>query len=68
QTKLVTVDVPEAEAAAGAKKDYTHEISIPLKPGSYYALGVGVRDELAATTSYLRRELVAGGKDGAARK
>jgi VWFA-related protein len=67
QTKLVTVDVPEAEAAAGAKKEYTHEISIPLKPGTY-ALGVGVRDELATTTSYLRREILAGGKDGAARK
>jgi VWFA-related protein len=59
QTKLVTVEVPEAEAAAGSKKDYTHEISIPLKPG-YYAIGVGVRDELAATTSYLRRDFTAG--------
>ncbi len=53
---------PEAEAAAGSKKEYTHEISIPLKPGSY-ALGVGVRDELATTTSYLRREFVAGGEE-----
>jgi VWFA-related protein len=59
QTKLVTVGIPEAEAAAGTKKEYTHEISIPLKPGSY-ALGVGVRDELAGATSYLRREFVAG--------
>jgi len=67
QSKLVTVDVPEAEAAAGSKKEYTHEISIPLKPG-YYALGLGVRDELSATTSYLRREFVAGAKDGAAKR
>ncbi len=59
QTKLVTVEVPEAEAAAGSKKEYTHEIAIPLKPG-YYAVGVGVRDELAATTSYLRRDFTAG--------
>lgn len=64
QTKLVTVEVPEAEAAAGSRKEYTHEIAIPLKPG-YYALGVGVRDELAAATSYLRRELtVAAGAAG----
>ena len=40
---------------------------IPLKPG-YYALGVGVRDELAATTSYLRRELTVGTGDAAARR
>ncbi|MFL6234237.1 MAG: VWA domain-containing protein [Thermoanaerobaculia bacterium] len=59
QTKLVTVEVPEVEAAVGSKKEYTHEIAIPLKPG-YYALGVGVRDELTATTSYLRREIEIG--------
>ncbi len=61
ESKLVTVEVPEAEAAAGSRKEYTHEISIPLKPG-YYAIGVGVRDELAATASYLRRDFVAGVK------
>jgi VWFA-related protein len=66
QTKLVTVQIPAAEAEAGVKRDYTHEISIPLKPGSY-ALGVGVRDELATTTSYLRRDFVAGTGEGAKR-
>ncbi|HEY3568334.1 MAG TPA: VWA domain-containing protein [Thermoanaerobaculia bacterium] len=66
QTKLVTVEVPEAEAAAGSKKEYTHEIAIPLKPG-FYALGVGIRDEQAATTSYLRREVTVSG-DSAARR
>jgi hypothetical protein len=67
QTKLVTVEVPEAEATAGTRKDYTHEISIPLKPG-LYALGVGVRDELSATTSYLRRDFTVGSGDSAARR
>jgi VWFA-related protein len=66
QTKLVTVEVPEAEAAAGSRKEYTHEIAIPLKPG-FYAVGVGVRDELSAATSYLRRELTVGAGDGARR-
>jgi hypothetical protein len=65
QTKMVTVEVPEAEA--GSKKEYTHEITIPLKPG-FYALGVGIRDELAAATSYLRRELTVGAGEAAARK
>jgi VWFA-related protein len=60
QTKLVTVEVPESEVAAGAKKEYTYEISIPLKKGTW-ALGVGVRDELAATTSYLRKDFVVEG-------
>ena len=55
ETRTATVEVPEAEAAAGTKKNYIREIAIPLKPGSY-SLGVGVRDELAATTSYLRRD------------
>ncbi len=65
QTRQVTVEVPEADAAAGSKKEYTHEISVPLKPG-YYAIGVGVRDELAATTSYLRRDFTAGVKNPSA--
>jgi VWFA-related protein len=59
ESRVATVEVPEAEAAAGTKKDYTHEITIPLKPGNY-SLGVGVRDELAATTSYLRRDFTVG--------
>jgi VWFA-related protein len=59
QTKLVTVSVPEAEAAAGAKREYTHEIAIPLKEGAW-SLGIGVRDELAASTSYLKRDFRVG--------
>lgn len=67
QTKLVTVEVPEAEAAAGSQRAYIHEIAIPLKPG-YYALGVGIRDELGTTTSYLRREITIGPGEAAARR
>ncbi len=59
QTKLVTLEVPETDFAAVTAKEYTHEIGIPLKKGTY-ALGVGVRDELAAATSYLRKEFVVG--------
>ncbi len=62
QTKLVTLEVPEGDVAAiaaGTAKEYTHEIAIPLKKGTY-ALGVGVRDELAAATSYLRKDFVVG--------
>jgi len=59
QTKLVTLNVPESDFAAVATKEYTHEIGIFLKKGTY-ALGVGVRDELAAATSYLRKEFVLG--------
>lgn len=64
QTKLVTLEVPEGDVAAlaaGTAKEYTHEIAIPLKKGTY-ALGVGVRDELAAATSYLRKDFVVGEK------
>jgi VWFA-related protein len=59
QTKLVTLEVPASDVAAVAKKEYTHEIAIRLQKGTY-ALGVGVRDELAATTSYLRKDFVLG--------
>jgi VWFA-related protein len=60
QTKLVTVEIPEAEAAAGGmKREYTHEIGISLKKGAW-AVGVGIRDELAAATSYLRKEFSVG--------
>jgi len=59
QTKLVTLNVPESDFAAVSTKEYTYEIGIALKKGTY-ALGVGVRDELAAATSYLRKEFVLG--------
>jgi hypothetical protein len=57
QTKLVTLEIPEAEGET--KGEYVHEITIPLKKG-ICALGVSVRDELASTTSYLRKEFVLG--------
>jgi VWFA-related protein len=57
QTKLVTVEIPEAEGET--KGEYVHEIAIPMKKG-IWAVGVSVRDELAATTSYLRKEFVIG--------
>jgi VWFA-related protein len=66
ETRQATVAVPEAEAAAGTKREYTHEIAIHLKPGSY-SLGVGVRDELAATTSYLRKDFVVAAGEAAKR-
>jgi len=55
ETKVVTVELPEAEAAAGTKRDYVHDVGIPLQAGSW-SIGVAVRDELAATTSYLRKD------------
>jgi VWFA-related protein len=55
ETKLATVTVPEAEAASGKMHDYTHEIAILLPSGSY-ALGIGVRDEKGAVTSYLHQD------------
>ncbi len=59
ETRLVTVSVPEAEAASPNPPEYVHEVWIPLPPGSY-SVGVGVRDEIATTTSYLRGEFEVG--------
>jgi VWFA-related protein len=53
ETKVVTVELP---AAGAASREYVHDVGIPLKPGRW-SIGVAVRDELAATTSYLRKEL-----------
>ena len=55
ETKVVTVELPEAEAAAGSKREYVHDVAIPLQAGSW-SIGVAVRDELATTTSYLRKD------------
>ena len=55
ETEVVTVNVPEADLA----RDYVHDVGITLKPGSY-AVGVAVRDEAGAVTSYLRKELEVG--------
>ncbi len=60
ETKVVTVELPEAEAAGGSAREYVHDVGIPLKAGAW-AIGVAVRDELAATTSYLRKEFTVPG-------
>ncbi|MES1210881.1 MAG: hypothetical protein ABUL63_00975, partial [Acidobacteriota bacterium] len=60
ETKVVTVRVPEADFAAGTMKDYVYEVRITLENGAY-TVGVGVRDELATTTSYLQGKFEAGG-------
>ena len=65
ETKVVTVELPDA--AAGSPREYVHDVGIPLKPGRW-AIGVAVRDELAAATSYLRKELRVPGAEGAARR
>lgn len=59
ETKLITVTVPEAEAAAGKTGEYVHEVRIKLERGTY-TFGVGVRDEIATTTSYLKGKFDAG--------
>jgi len=60
ETKVVTVELPEAEAAAGSKREYVHDVGIPLQAGNW-SIGVAVRDELAATTSYLRKDFTVPG-------
>ncbi|MEA2605165.1 MAG: hypothetical protein QOF89_6157 [Acidobacteriota bacterium] len=56
ETKVVTVELPDTAGGTGATREYVHDVAIPLKPGRW-SIGVAVRDELAATTSYLRKEL-----------
>jgi VWFA-related protein len=62
ETKVVTVELPEAEAAAGSTREYVHEVGIPLQEGSW-SIGVAVRDELATTTSYLRKDFTVPGAE-----
>jgi VWFA-related protein len=59
ETKVVKVTVPEADLASGKAKEYTYEVRITLEGGSY-TIGVGVRDEIATTTSYLQGKFEAG--------
>jgi VWFA-related protein len=60
ETKLVTVSVPESDLASGKAREYVYEVRITLEKGSY-TVGVGIRDEIATTTSYLQGKLEAGG-------
>lgn len=55
QTRVVAVEIPEAEATAGTQREYIHDVGIPLRQGSW-SVGVAVRDETAKTTSYLRKD------------
>jgi VWFA-related protein len=59
ETKVVKVTVPEADLTSGKAKDYTYEVRITLEGGNY-TIGVGVRDEIATTTSYLQGKFEAG--------
>ncbi|HEV7515945.1 MAG TPA: VWA domain-containing protein [Thermoanaerobaculia bacterium] len=59
KTSETEIRIPEAKFAAGAMPDYVHEVRITLKPGEY-ALGVGIRDDLAAATSYIKGTVKAG--------
>jgi VWFA-related protein len=59
ETKQVKVIVAEADLASGKVEEYVHEVRITLAPGTY-TIGVGVRDEAAATTSYLKGTFEAG--------
>ncbi|HWN44230.1 MAG TPA: VWA domain-containing protein [Thermoanaerobaculia bacterium] len=61
ETRVVTVTVPERDFAEGNVPDYVHEVRIKLDKGSW-TVGVGVRDEIATTTSYLQGDLEAGTK------
>jgi hypothetical protein len=57
---VVTVTVPEKDLADGKLPEYVHEVRIKLEKGSW-SVGVGVRDEIATTTSYLQGKVEAGG-------
>jgi VWFA-related protein len=59
RTSEADVRIPEALAAAALKQDYVHEVRIKLKRGPH-ALGIGLRDDLAATASYLKGNVDAG--------
>jgi VWFA-related protein len=59
ETRVVTVTVPEKDFAEGKLPEYVYEVRIKLDKGSW-TVGVGVRDEIATTTSYLQGKLEAG--------
>jgi len=59
ETRVVTVTVPEKDFAEGKLPEYVHEVRIKLDKGNW-TVGVGVRDEIATTTSYLQGKLEAG--------
>ncbi len=69
ETRVVTVTVPESDFSAGAAgaagkaREYVHEVRITLGKGSW-TVGVGVRDEIATTTSYLQGKLESGAPAG----
>ncbi|HET9226408.1 MAG TPA: VWA domain-containing protein [Thermoanaerobaculia bacterium] len=59
ETRVVTVTVPEKDLAEGKAPEYVHEVRIKLDKGSW-SVGIGVRDEIATTTSYLQGKVEAG--------
>jgi hypothetical protein len=66
ETKVLRVTVPEKDLAAGKAPEYVYEVRMTLVQGSY-TVGVGVRDEIATTTSYLQGKVEAGGTAAASR-
>lgn len=60
KSSATEIRIPEKKFGSGATMpDYVRKLRITLKPGEY-ALGVGIRDDLAASTSYLKGTVTAG--------
>lgn len=59
ETRVVTVTLPEKDLVGDKTPEYVHEVRIKLEKGSW-TVGIGVRDEIATTTSYLQGRLEAG--------
>ena len=50
----VPIDIPEADIATAVQQDFVYEVELLMREG-YQVVAVGVRDEVAGDTSFVRQ-------------
>ncbi len=60
QEAAIPIEIPEAQVATAVQQYYSYTISLIMRPGEQRVV-VAVRDEFAASSSFVRRTIAVGG-------
>jgi hypothetical protein len=60
QEAAIPIDIPEAEVKVALEQYYSYTVSLVMRPGQQRVV-VGVRDEVGASSSFVRRTIAVGG-------
>jgi hypothetical protein len=52
----VPIDIPEADLATAVQQEFVYEVELVMRDG-FQVVAVGVRDEVAGVTSFVRQSI-----------